>query len=295
MAGSNMPSHRPPYDRLNAFCAPARPNAEVWRTALGFLGIIVVYLLLAWSLAVAAAPFLTGIQGQAGGTLYRLINVALMGVAVSIVTVTLHQRPARSLLGDPVTTMRDFLRVLKLQLAVVLLAGCTMVVLSPPGLVAQMPVSTWLALLPVALPAILAQSAAEEIVFRSYLLQQLAARARPSALWMGVPSALFALAHYAPGIYGGNAWVIVIWAGFFGIAMADLTARSGTLGPAMAVHFTLNAWSLLAVGLPGDLSGLALYLLPFGASAQSEVAGLLPAEFLTLGISWLAARLALRL
>ena len=36
-----------------------------------------------------------------------------------------------------------------------------------------------------------------------------------------------------------------IWAGAFGIAAADLTARCGTLGPAIALHFGNNLCAAL--------------------------------------------------
>ncbi|HBS98322.1 MAG TPA: CPBP family intramembrane metalloprotease, partial [Citreicella sp.] len=95
-----------------------------------------------------------------------------------------------------------------------------------PGL----PPVTWLALLPLTLLALLVQTGSEEILFRGYLQSQLAARLPWPAVWLVLPSALFALGHHAPAIYGANAGLVTLWAFVFGLAMADLTARSGTLG-----------------------------------------------------------------
>ena len=83
---------------------------------------------------------------------------------------------------------------------------------------------------------------------------------RSPLVWMVVPSASFALGHYMPDTAGENALILAVWAGFLGLLMADLTARAGTLGPAIAVHFWNNASAMLLVSLPDELSGLALYL-----------------------------------
>lgn len=290
-----MPRNSPPYDRLSAFISPATNSSEIWRTCAGVLGIAALYLFLAWNFAAAVWPMIEGTTGRPSSTLLRLINVALMGVAVVVITRALHQRSAASLFGAPGLALAQFLRVLTLQAPVVIGIGLIMIATSSFDMLPKTPFAVWLGLLPFGVLAILLQSGAEELAFRGYLLQQLAARSKHPVIWMGLPSALFAAAHFAPGFYGGNALIVVVWAGCFGAALADLTARSGTLGPAIAVHVTVNSWSLLASALPGDLSGLALYVLPFGPEDESAFASLLPAEFLAIAISWLAARLALRL
>ena len=76
--------------------------------------------------------------------------------------------------------------------------------------------------------------------------------------------------------------------------MADLTARSGSLGPAIAVHFCNNVSAILVVSLPDDLSGLALYLTPFGMQDTDALAAWLPVDFAMMLVFWLAARLAIR-
>ncbi|MFC3118697.1 type II CAAX prenyl endopeptidase Rce1 family protein [Jhaorihella thermophila] len=64
-------------------------------------------------------------------------------------------------------------------------------------------------------------------------------------MWAVVPSVLFAAGHYVPAEAGPNAPLVAAWAGLFGLLMADLTARAGTLGPAIAVHMFNNITSLL--------------------------------------------------
>jgi hypothetical protein len=87
--------------------------------------------------------------------------------------------------------------------------------------------------------------------------------------------------------------LVVIWAGLFGAAMADLTARAGNLGPAIAVHFINNVMALLIVALPDQLGGAALYLLPFGMSDAEAMRAWMPADFFTTFVMWLVARLTI--
>ena len=80
----------------------------------------------------------------------------------------------------------------------------------------------------------------------------------------------------------------------FGILMADLTARAGTLGPAIAVHFVNNIVALLILGSPSGLYGLALYLLPYELSDVTALRPWLLVDCATTLVLWLVARLAIR-
>ncbi|MCX8226128.1 MAG: CPBP family intramembrane metalloprotease, partial [Sulfitobacter sp.] len=82
--------------------------------------------------------------------------------------------------------------------------------------------------------------------------------------------------------------------GVFGILMADLTARAGSLGPAIAVHLCNNVAAILITSMPDDLSGLALYLTPFSMEDTEAMRAWLPVDFALMLVSWLAARLAIR-
>ena len=111
---------------------------------------------------------------------------------------------------------------------------------------------------------------------------------------MLIPSALFAFGHHSPETAGENAWIVTLWAGVFGLLMADLTARAGSLGPAMAIHFINNLSALVLVSLPDQMSGLSLYHMPFGMNDAAAMAPWLPVDFAFMIVMWLAARLALR-
>ena len=93
---------------------------------------------------------------------------------------------------------------------------------------------------------------------------------------------------------GENALLLVIWAVMFGVLMADLTARAGTLAPAIAIHLVNNFIAIVIISLPDTLSGLSLYLSPFSMQDTAELRAWLPVDFAMMLVSWLAARLAIR-
>jgi len=127
-----------------------------------------------------------------------------------------------------------------------------------PG-VTQQSLLLWVAMLPVAAAAILVQTAAEEIYFRGYIQSTLAARFANPLIWMGLPSVFFGLLHWQSGLGTTELAQTIIVTSLFGLAAADLTARSGTLGAAIALHFVYNAMILLVSRAEGEpIAGLAL-------------------------------------
>ncbi|EIE51842.1 CPBP family glutamic-type intramembrane protease [Salipiger aestuarii] len=283
--------------------AAVRP--ELSRLALG-LGVVVALTFGLGQAIMAVARLLLGPDrfdallgamqrgDTAIGVYALLLGAGAMGLAVLLAARLVHGRAARSLLGPLPLALRQFARV------VVALAVLQAVIfLAPPWSMAMdmlpaMAPARWVALLPLTLLALGVQTGSEELLFRGYLQSQLGARIAAPAVWLVVPSGLFALGHWAPGIYGENAVFVVFWAFLFGLAAADLTARSGTLGPALALHL-LNNLSAVAIAAPqGPMTGLALYVLPLDVADAGAVRAALPVDLGVLGLSWLAARLALR-
>ena len=77
---------------------------------------------------------------------------------------------------------------------------------------------------------------------------------------MGVPSFLFGMIHFDPTGDPYAASSYVIWATALGLVCADLNARSGTLGPALAVHFINNIGALIIRAADDWLYGAALFV-----------------------------------
>lgn len=292
------------YRAHDAFVAPARQTAEVWRLSFGIvlLSAFVLFLNVSYGQLIATLLYPTWPSlfddlddGSTPAAMFlMLFSFAFMAIAAGAVALVLHKRAPTTLLGP----MRPFIGQLA---AVTLISTVVMAAVwaLPPydmgaPLTPNLALGTWVMLLPLSLLAVLVQVSGEEIIFRGYLQQQLGARFRSPLVWMVLPSALFGSLHYMPETAGENALIIVAWATLFGMLMADLTARSGTLGPAIAVHFVNNVSAILIVSVPDDLFGLALYIAPFGLSDTDALRAWLPADFALMIVLWLAARLALR-
>lgn len=293
------------YSPHARFVEPARAAPQLWRLGLGIVLAAGIFLALSQLVIgtifgvmepdAVRAVLADGQRGQsAAGMLILLLQLGLLSVTAALVVIMVHKRRPWSLIGVPSLAVRQFLAVL---FAMFVLTAALWVL--PPydfgaPLTRNMDFGRWVALLPVALLAVLVQTSAEEVFFRGYIQQQLAARFRTPLVWMLVPAALFGVGHYLPDSAGSNATTIALWATVFGLLMADLTARSGTLGPAMAVHFANNVSAMVLTATPDEMSGLALYVLPFGISDEAQMAAWLPVDFGFMFVSWLAARLAIR-
>ena len=294
----------PAYAAHARLVAPARSHAQLWRLFIGLVLASFAYFALnqmffqvVYQLGLGSGRDLMS-ELQTGNTpmaMYLLLfSFAFMTVGVWLSLRLLHSRGFGSLLGPWDYVVRDFKAV-----TLVVLAVMAAVFLLPPWdmggeFVPNMPFATWIVLLGPSILFVLVQVSAEEVLFRGYIQQQLAARFRSPLIWMVLPSVLFALGHYLPDSAGENAFLIALWAGVFGILMADLTARAGTLGPAIAVHLWNNVSAMLIVSLPDELSGLALYLSPFSMEDAEALQAWLPVDFAMMFVLWLAARIAIR-
>ena len=293
------------YSAFQAFVAPARVKAEIWRLVLGLVLVLVISLTLNLVLRVLLAAFLPEIWrsdlsaeiGTGTTPVSLMILLAAFGcLTIGVIAAVrfLHQRSPWTLLGDLPLAARQFWTVLR---AIVLL-GLALVVLPPYGssstpVTPNLAPGLWLLLLPFSLLALFIQISAEEVLFRGYMQQQLGARFQSPLVWMVLPSALFALGHYAPAEMGENALLFAIWSGLFGVFAADLTARSGTLGPALALHLANNASAILVISLPDSMSGLSLYTTAQSLDDPEALRALLPIELGVMLVAWLAARVAL--
>lgn len=293
------------YRPFEALVAPARESAQLWRLAMGL--VIVTFVVLGFNQAIfTIAGMLLDESGYRSfvealsvaedpvSTLVLLLSAGSLALGAFVAAHLMHQREPFGLLGPLPLVVRQFgqvfLGMAALYLALAILPPYAAMGSVEPGL--SFP--RWLAWLPLSLLVLLFQTGGEEIFFRGYVQQQIAARFGHPLVWVVVPSLLFAVGHYSPEIYGDNALWIVLWAFVFGLLMADLTARSGSLGPAIAVHLANNFSAILFVSLQGPMSGLALYRTTFGPSDTMALGSAIWVEFAMLLVSWLTARVALR-
>lgn len=290
------------YPAHAAFVAPARTRPETWRLLLGLmltgavymLGIGLLYLILLlvsgpdgaqrWMLAVAEAD-------QPTGTLLLLSTFAGMALGPMLAARILHRRSGLSLFGGPPGQLWFHFAIAALITAAVYVVFS---LLPDAGVAEPQPnleLGIWASFLPLAMVGVLLQTGAEEVLFRGYIQQQLAARFRSPLAWMVLPSVVFGLAHFQPDLMGDNTWLIVIGAGLFGLIAADLTAATGSIGAAWGLHFANNAAAILFLATDGPLSGLALFTAPIDPSSPAMRAYIVIDLLAALGI-WAAIRFA---
>lgn len=293
----------PAYGAHEGLVAPARRYPQLWRLLAG-LGLTAAVVLalnrVAFGVLGVVAPglFADGeaafVLGNSPGSLLVLLgSFGFVIVGVMVAAQLMQHRALVTVTGPLPLALRQFWQVARMLAGL----GLLLLVLPPYDmgvvLVQNLPMGLWAMLLPLSLMAVLIQTAAEEILFRGYLQQSLAARFRSPLIWMAGPAAIFALGHYLPAEAGDNALLIAAWSGVFGLVTADLTARAGTLGPAIAVHLFNNTIALLVVALPDSLSGLALYTLPYSMSDTGALRQWLVVDFAMMAVSWLAARVVI--
>jgi len=287
------------YIEHEGFVAPARARPELWRLLTGTLLALVVYFL-GMAILFGLLVLTSGFEGAGhwmilmseGGTptaaLLVLATFVGMGLGPIIAAKLLHKRGPGSLFGPLAKTTRHFLIAMAVCLAVY---AISLLIPSDMQPAPNLAFSMWIAYMPLALVGILIQTGAEEVLFRGYLQQQLAARFAPPLIWMLLPSVLFALLHYQPAVMGDNAWVVVGAVFVFAVLAADLTAKTGSIGAAWGFHFANNTIAILFVALDGPLSGLALYTVPMGDMSAAELRPLLLVDIAVTTLIWGAIRL----
>ncbi len=288
------------FDR---YVAPARLRPQVWRLVAGLALVLAVYILwmglmagvIGVSLGVDRLEDMLGTIGT-GSTPSSLILLLLtfLGMALGAFAATrwLHKRPIATLFGPRAVVLRDFATGFGV-FAVVALPGIIWFFLTL-DLTRGVAWPVWLMFLPLALIGLLIQTGAEELVFRGYMQQQLAARFASRWVWMVLPSVVFGLVHYSPDEMGQSVWMIVFVTGFFGLLMADLTARSGAIGMAWGLHFANNMFAILLFTTGEALDGMALYRLPFSVSDTEAILPMLALDMAGMLLVWAICRWALR-
>lgn len=282
------------YQAHDAFIAPARTRPEIWRLLLGLVLCFVVYvfgfavlfgILVLYSGLEGAAAWTARMASEGTPTSTLLILATFVGMALGpfLAVRVLHGRSVGSLFGPLRPALRDFLTAM-----VICGTLYAVILLVPTGdrPVPNLDLSLWALFVPLALVGILVQTGAEEVLFRGYLQQQLAARFASPLVWMVLPGVLFALGHYQPDIMGDNAWFIVLAVGLFAILAADLTAVTGNIGAAWGFHFANNCVGILIVGLAGPLSGLALYTSPFDPANVTDMRPYIFFDMVVTVVTW---------
>ncbi|EPX77678.1 CPBP family intramembrane glutamic endopeptidase [Litoreibacter arenae] len=294
---------------FEAFIAPARRYPAFWRIVLATVTGFGIYMLGAglvlWAGLTPLArifPELEGMDplmllygnGSSPGQMALILATFIpMGLA-AFVMAAWHGRGPASLFGP----RKGFARMFFMGVAVLAFANLVFFVterlVAPEDYIPNLPFAIWATHLIWAVPLLFIQTTSEELVFRGYFQQQLAARFNHPFIWMVLPSLLFGLGHYDDTIDPILALMIVSATTLFGVLAADLTRVTGSLAAAMGLHFANNFVALLLVGIPRELSGLALYHAPFTMEDTSVLMAYVALDMIVLLLIWAGIRRALR-
>ncbi len=285
--------------RFHAFVAPARAHGGLGRLLAGTLLAINIYALitasifgLAW-LMFDRDPSMVWLENAlTADTPFSLLMIltTFTGMALGPIVAArvIHKRKAITLFGPAARTLRDFTIALGISGGILGIAVVISLQINPP--LPGLPFGTWILLFPLAIIAVAIQTGAEEILFRGYLQQQLAARFASPVIWAVMPALVFGFLHYDPTSAGGNVWLVVGAASLFGLIAADLTAKTGSIGAAWGFHFANNLFALTVIATQGTLTGLALYLTPYDISDTEAIRALIPLDLAMMVLIWLLIR-----
>ncbi|MEL6681973.1 MAG: CPBP family intramembrane glutamic endopeptidase [Pseudomonadota bacterium] len=279
------------------YVEPARAFPALWRVIFG----LVLWAALAMGFAVVVAvlvslfrPDLMAEESIFGGTTPFGV-VSFLGVfggaflAIWLVARALHNRGLRSLIGTGPVLRNFFIGAgVFLGLQAINIGLWHIFYDSVPNV----SLDVFLFWLPILVVVLVLQTGAEELAFRGYVMQQLAARFASPVVWMVVPPILFALMHFNPSSYGPLTWVVIGLIFFLAMLWADLTRVTGNLGAAWGWHFANNFIVFGVLGSPGEMDGLAMRVTPY------DVVGTPPVAYLgfvaTLLLTWAILRRLLR-
>lgn len=267
----------PPSVRLAAAEAPP----ALWRlaggtalAAAGWLG--------------AGALLLPGAGSRSAEALLFLASFGGLLLGLALAVGLLHHRSLAALLGPAGFRIAPFAWGAAACLALAAISAAASLTVAPA--LRQPSLAAWARHLPLALPLIALQATAEELFFRGYLLQGLAARFRSPLAWWIAPSLLFGALHWNPADQGALAPLSVASATLAGLLLADITVRTGGLSAAIGIHLANNLATLLLLAPPSNLDGLALFVFVPAPGALRALALIDLATQLAAWAAWLAIR-----
>ncbi len=281
------------------FIAPARHYPEIWRILLGVFVAVIVYLapilliFIGIGLLFPALVFEVQTALQTPDTpramLVLLSTFLFMGLG-AVMAAAIHRRGLASLIGPFRPACQNFSRTVLGVGALFLVTGFIVSLFVGDDPTRHLSLTRWLSYLPLALPLLLVQTGAEELLFRGYLMQALAARFKSAIIWMGLPTVLFGLAHFNGALDPRLTVLLICATGLFGLVAADLTRITGNLGAAIGFHFTNNFFALFLVAIQGEMSGLSLYTAPFTMQDVDILIPLIIVDMVTVVMAWALLR-----
>jgi CAAX protease family protein len=253
-------------------------RAREGRVALWCLGVGIVVILLVWA-AVTVLAFVIGVfvggLGLGGGDPQTALQDFLaspagvatalasflgMSVGVFLAVRLVQGRAFGTVLGTSGRlAWRDFWRGLAAALIASATSELATFFVDPSLRRSAIGLVAWLIWLGPTLVLLLIQVSAEELTFRGYLLQSLAARFRSPFVWALLPLALFTALHWNALLAPPMQAAMLVSIAAFAAAATVLVVRTGNLGAGVGMHFGLNTFGIIFVSHTSWLSGAALF------------------------------------
>ena len=201
-----------------------------------------------------------GEAGTAGIVVLLLVSVGFLWLGALTAIRFVHRRALSTLLGwQRRLAIGDLWRGLVAGIIAACLLVAAGLLIDPQLERSDIPLQTWLVMAaPLAL-LILIQASAEELVFRGYLHQTLAARFASPIVWAGLPTVAFTLLHWYSGALPWMNAAMLVSIGSIAVAMTVLLVRTGNLGAAFGAHTGNNLVALLVFSVDDELGGASLF------------------------------------
>jgi len=264
---------------FDCYLAPAQMRRGAWRVVGGVVVTILCWVL--WTVAVLLARVLYDIFARkippvhalenshdilAGGSPASLIAIlsSFLGVwlGVWLSLKLFHKRPFGTLFSpERRIRWRDFGIGFGLSAAFSAFSMAAALILVGAPDRSDLELGVWALWVGPVVVAVFFQATAEEILFRGYLLQQLAAWSRNPMIWAALPSLVFGSLHVNPAQpLWANLQVVAITF-LVGVIAAALVRRTGSLAASMGLHVGVNVQALALVGAEdAHLAGARLWL-----------------------------------
>ena len=269
----------PESPAFHAYIEPARAKGRWWRVLLGLIAIVLAWFgmglgmvglvsggaLAPLGIGPDAADALMGADRAMppSGVLFFLLTFGGLWIGLWVAVRLIHRRPFGTLIHPSGRVgRRTLLRGAGLALGLYIASMIAYVAALGLPERTELPLSVWAVWLVPILLAIVIQASSEELLFRGYILQHFACWSRHPLIWAVIPSVIFAVLHYDPGMEAGMRTRMLVHIFSIGIIMAALVWRTGGLEAAIGLHVTNNALAIGGAGMEGSAFGFELWLFP---------------------------------
>ena len=197
---------------------------------------------------------------SAGGVLTLFATFLGIWLGVWLAMRYLHREPLGNLFGATGEVNRsDFCKGFAAVCLTSVVSEVLVYLVHPEFSRTAIDLPSWLTfLVPVALLC-LVQTSSEEILFRGYLMRNLANCFRSPWIWAVLPAVAFVAMHCSPDMALADLILVVLSIGSLTVALVLVAYRTGNLGAAFGIHFGNNLFAFLLVAHQDEFGAFALF------------------------------------